>query len=81
VRTRALHDVVVAARQVATLDPLHLDDPRAEVCEVAGGEWCRHGLLEGDDGDALQRKAHDRFFAARTSPPPMMSRWISLVPS
>ena len=81
-RPGAVHDVVVTAGEVAAVDAFHLDHPRAEVSEIAGGQRCRNRLLDGDDGESLQRQAHDDFLLAwRTNPPPMISRWISLVPS
>ena len=81
-RSGAVHDVVVAAGEVAAVDAFHLDHPRAEVGEVAGGQRCGNGLLDGDYGESLERQAHVDFLLAwRTNPPPMMSRWISLVPS
>ena len=76
-----MHHVVVAAGQVTTLDPLDLDDAGTEIGEVARGQRSRDRLLERDDGDAFQGQHQDAFFAARTSPPPMIRRWISLVPS
>ncbi|GAA3307441.1 hypothetical protein GCM10020295_66310 [Streptomyces cinereospinus] len=45
---------VVAAREVAAVDPLHLDHPGAEVGELPGGEGGGDGLFDGDDGDARQ---------------------------
>ena len=81
-RPGAVHDVVVTAREVAAVDAFHLDHPRAEVGEIAGGQRRCNRLLDGDDGESLQRQAHDDFLLAwRTNPPPMISRWISLVPS
>jgi hypothetical protein len=81
-RSRAVHDVVVASGQIAPVDTFHLDHPRAQVREVAGGQRPRNCLLDGDYGESLQRQAHFDFLLAwRTNPPPMMSRWISLVPS
>ena len=74
-------DVVVAAREVASVESLDLDDAGTEIGQVPGGQRGGDGLLDGDDRDALQREHHDAFFAARTRPPPMMRRWISLVPS
>ncbi len=63
-RSGALDDVVVAPGEVAAVDAFHLDHPRAEVGEVAGGQWCGDGLLDRDDGEPLQRQAHDDFFLA-----------------
>ena len=78
----AVDHVVVAAGEVAPVDALHLDHPRAEVGEIAGGQWGSDSLLDGDDGNAVEWKTHDDFFWAwRTRAPPMMRRWISLVPS
>ena len=45
---------VVPAGEVAAVDPLDLDDPGAEVGELPGGEGGRDGLLDGDDGDAVE---------------------------
>ena len=81
-RAGAVDHVVVAAREVAPVDPLHLDHPGAEVRQVPGRQRGGHGLFDGHDGDAVERQAHDAFFWAwRTRAPPMMRRWISLVPS
>src|SRR5699024_760117 len=46
---------VVAAGEVANPGALDLDDPGPQVCELAGGERGRDGLLAADDGDALER--------------------------
>ena len=59
VRAGAVDDVVVAAREVAAVDAFHLDDAGPEVGEVAGGQRGSDGLLDRDDGDALEWKAHD----------------------
>ena len=82
-RAGAVDHVVVAAGEVPSVDALDLDHPRAEVGEIAGGQRGSDSLLDGDDGDAVEWKTHDAFFwaCAHQSPPPMMRRWISLVPS
>ena len=73
-RPGAVDDVVVTAREVAAVDAFDLDHPRAEVSEIAGGQRRRNRLLDGDDGESLERQAHDDFFlACRTNPPPMIS--------
>ena len=60
-RSGAVHDVVVSAGEIAAVDAFHLDHPRAEVREVAGGQRRRNGLLDGDYGESLQRQAHFDF--------------------
>jgi hypothetical protein len=78
--------VVVVAGEVTFPRTFELDHACAEVGEVPGGERPGHSLFQGDDGDAregqvLPRPGHALARAWRTSPPPTMSRWISLVPS
>ena len=46
---------VVAAREVAAVDPLDLDDAGAEVGELPGGERRGDGLFDGDDGECRLR--------------------------
>jgi hypothetical protein len=53
-RRQPLHALVVAAREVADAGALDLDDARAQVGELAGGERRRDGVFEGDDGEALE---------------------------
>ena len=54
-----LHAGVVAAREVAAVRPLDLDDARAEIGELPRGERPGDGLFDRDDGDALQwRRLH-----------------------
>jgi hypothetical protein len=50
---------VVAAGKVTAAGPFDLDDPRAEVGELTGGERGGHGLLEGDDSETVERVSHD----------------------
>lgn len=45
---------VVTAGEVTAVRALDLDDPGAEVGELPGGERGGDGLLDGDDGDAVQ---------------------------
>src|SRR5215210_1871962 len=52
----ALHGPVVSAREVADLRAFNLYDAGAQVRELAGGEWRRHRLLQGDDRYAAQRQ-------------------------
>ncbi len=88
--------VVVAAGEVAAGAVLHLDDPGAEVAQVAGADRRGDGLLDRDDGDATQGEQrlslnshheavrdnhHPRRPDPETSARAMMSRWMSLVPS
>jgi hypothetical protein len=51
---------VVAAGEVTAARPLDLDDPRAEVSELTSGEGRGHGLLKGDDSEAVEGVSHDR---------------------
>src|SRR5690606_13802888 len=77
-----VHRVVVAASEISAVHPFDLDHPGAQVGQVAGGQRCGDGLLDRDDGDPVQRPGHPAFLlAARTRPPPTISRWISLVAS
>ena len=46
---QALDRAVVAAREVAAARPLDLDDPRAEIGELAAGKRRGHRLLDRDD--------------------------------
>jgi hypothetical protein len=48
--------LVVIAREIADCRALDLDHSSAQVRELAGGERRGDGLLEGDDGDAIQRE-------------------------
>jgi hypothetical protein len=61
VRAGAVDHVVVAAREIASVDPLHLDHPGAEVRQVPGRQRGGHGLFDRHDGDAVQREAHAGF--------------------
>ena len=81
-RPGALDGVIVPTGEVAPFAALDLDHPGAQIGEVAGGQRGGDGLLQGDDGVSLQR-AHQRAcaFAVLTNEPPMISFWISLVPS
>ncbi len=81
--TGAVHDMVVVAGEVAAVDSFDLDHAGAEVGQVPCCHRSGYGLLEGDDGDAVEWLRHNAFFfsAKRTRPPPIMRRWISLVPS
>ena len=82
VRAGAMDDMVVATREIAAVDALDLDDACPEIGEVTGGKRCGDRLLDRDDRHPLERKGHDALRCAwRTSPPPMIRRWISLVPS
>ena len=51
---------VVTAGEVADDRTLHLDDPRAEVGELPGGERRRHGLLQGDHRHPVEGPARSR---------------------
>jgi len=53
-RGQAIHPLIVAAREIAHLGPLDLDDPGAEVRQLPGTERRGNGVLEGNDGDAIQ---------------------------
>src|SRR6202041_1233628 len=50
---------IVAAGEVAAARPFDLDDPRAEVSELTGGEGRGHGLLKGDDSETVEGMSHD----------------------
>ena len=52
----ALDRFVVTPGEVPYAGALDLDDPRAEVGELAGGEGGGDRLLEGDDRDPFQRE-------------------------
>lgn len=54
VRGEALRGGVVGAGEVAAVGALDLDDPGAEVGELAGGEGGGYGLFDGDDGDSVE---------------------------
>ena len=56
VAREALDAGVVAAREVAAVGPLDLDHARAEVGKLPRRERRSDGLLDRDDGDALQRQ-------------------------
>ena len=51
---------VVAAREIADDRPLDLDDPGAEVGQLARRERDRHRLLERENGDTGQRQRRHR---------------------
>ena len=55
----AVHHVVVVAGEVAAAGSLHLDHPGAQIGQVPGRQRSRDGLLDGNDGDALERKRHN----------------------
>jgi hypothetical protein len=50
---------VVAAGEVTAARSFDLDDPRAEVSELTGGEGRGHSLFKGDDSEAVEGVAHD----------------------
>ncbi|MCW2494449.1 MAG: hypothetical protein JWQ77_373 [Jatrophihabitans sp.] len=50
-----MHGAVVATGEVADFGTLHLDDPSAEISELAAGERPGDGLLQGYDHDAVER--------------------------
>jgi hypothetical protein len=54
VRREPVGAFVVGTREVAAAGPLHLDDARAQVGQLARAERRRDRVLEGDDGDAFQ---------------------------
>jgi len=54
VRGHPLDRLVIVAGEVAQTWALHLDDAGTEVGELTGGKRGCHGLLDGDDGEALQ---------------------------
>ena len=54
-RGQPAHALVVGAREVAHARTLDLDHARAEVGELARAEGRGDRVLEGDDGDAVQR--------------------------
>ncbi len=56
-RALAVHDEVVAAGEIA-LRPLDLDDARTGIGQPAGALRRRHGLFDGDDEEAFERKRH-----------------------
>ena len=58
-RAGAVDDMVVATREIAAVDALHLDDARPEIGEIAGGKRCGDRLLDRDDRHPLERKGHD----------------------
>ena len=55
VRGLTVHAGVVGTREVAHARPLHLDDTRAQVGQLAAGKGRGDGVLERDDGDAVKR--------------------------
>jgi hypothetical protein len=64
VRRLPEHGPVVAAGEV-TARPFDLDDPRAQVGELPGGERRGDRLLKRDDGDPLKRQViHPAIIAA-----------------
>ena len=80
--------VVVGPGEVTLPRPLDLDDAGAEVREVTGGQRAGDGLFDRHDRDPLERErpaSRHRAVASRVAPrmrpPPMISLWISLVPS
>ena len=78
-----MHGPVEVAGEVAGPGPFHLDHPRAQVGELAGGERRGHRLLQRDDRDALQHgpAGHGATEFRLTSWRAITLRWISLVPS
>jgi hypothetical protein len=52
-RARAVDHVVVATREIAPVDPLHLDHPGAEVRQVPGRQRSGHRLFDRHDGNAI----------------------------
>ena len=65
VRGLPVHGPVVAAREV-TAGPLDLDDPRAQVGELPGGERRGDRLFKRDDGNPLKRQViHPAIIAAQ----------------
>ena len=55
-----LHDGIVGAGEVSDPWTLHLDDPRAQVGELARGERCGYRLLQRDHGYARERQRHQK---------------------
>jgi hypothetical protein len=52
-----VHDVVIAAREVA-LGTLDLDDARAGIGQPAGALRRSHRLFDGDNEQAFEREGH-----------------------
>src|SRR5690606_35158826 len=50
----AVDALVVASGEVTGTGALHLDDPGAQVRELAGAERRRDGVFQADYGDAVQ---------------------------
>ena len=50
---------VVPAGEVADTRSLDLDDAGTEISKLAAGKRCSHGLLNGDDGDVLERQHYN----------------------
>ena len=67
-RREPAHAAVVGAREVADAGALDLDDPGAEVGELARAERRRDRVLERDDGDAFEGKHRDLRQNERGSP-------------
>ena len=57
--------MVVLAGEVAAVDALDLDDARAEIGEMAGGERRGHRLLDRDDRDVPRAPAQLMLGVAR----------------
>ena len=55
----AMHEAVVATREIALAGALHLDYVGAEVGQVAAADRRRHRVFQRDDADAFQG-SHDR---------------------
>jgi hypothetical protein len=55
VRAQSLYGLVVVAREITGPGPLDLDDARTEIRKLARGERGSDGLLEGNDGNSVQR--------------------------
>ena len=51
-----MHDVVIAAREIA-LRPLDLDDARAGIGKLAGAHRRRDRLFQRNDEEAFERRA------------------------
>jgi hypothetical protein len=58
---------VVVAGEVAAVRALHLDHPGTEIGEIPGGQWGCDRLLDGDDGDALERERRPREYSTSKS--------------
>src|SRR5690606_1163397 len=55
VGSQAVHALVIASGEIPGAGALHLDDPGAQVRQLAGAERRRDGMFEADHGNAVQR--------------------------